>query len=152
GGGRVCKSTVWGMMARVCLYMAGNPVNETSRYADARRWAKMVMDVGHHELNPSFSQVFINYAQNVYDTKESIWEVEFWGNGTGLYGGAAGAVGVNNGVLNTQDHSYGWSRGILRATYWYYHVFKAGDLRRDFTIAPYYFSGNPATVVNWANA
>lgn len=149
GGGRISKSAVWGMMARMCLYMAGNPVNETSRYADARKWAKMVMDVGHHELNPSFAQVFINYAQDQYDTTESIWEVEFWGNGTGLYGDVAGAVGIHNGIGTTQDQRYGFSRGLLRTTDWFYNLFDEDDTRRDFTISPYYFSGDPADVVFW---
>jgi hypothetical protein len=88
-GGRVSKSAVRGVLARVCLFMAGHPINEHAKMAEARNWAKMVMDYTteggfRHELNPSFSQVFINYAQDLYDIKESIWEIEFWGYPDGL--------------------------------------------------------------------
>ena len=38
--GRVSKSAIWGVLSRVCLYMAGQPVNDTKRYAEAAYWAK----------------------------------------------------------------------------------------------------------------
>src|SRR5690606_9459954 len=68
-GGRVNKSAVRGMLARVCLHMAGNPLNDVSKFADARAWAKKVMDDSEaaHRLIPNYSQVFINYAQEKYD-------------------------------------------------------------------------------------
>ena len=53
--------------------------------------------LNYHQLNSSYQQVFINYAQDKYDLKESIWEVEFWGNGIGVYTGSAGAVGRARG-------------------------------------------------------
>ena len=71
-GGKISKSAVRGILARVCLHMAGHPVNDVSKYAEARKWAKMVMDPdpadGYvHALSPSYKQIFINYAQNLYD-------------------------------------------------------------------------------------
>src|SRR5690606_14101298 len=45
-GGRVSKSAVRGILARVCLYMAGEPLNDQSKCAEARDWAKKLMDVG----------------------------------------------------------------------------------------------------------
>src|SRR5690606_22531473 len=55
-GGRVSKSAVRGVLARVCLHMAGKPVNDASKYADARKWAKKVIDDGesNHSLIPEF--------------------------------------------------------------------------------------------------
>lgn len=77
-------------MARVNLHWAGHPNNETSRYEEVKKWASVVMDPGlvgtQHALNPSYEQVFINYAQDLYDISESIWEVEFWGNRRNLLG------------------------------------------------------------------
>ncbi|WP_461485076.1 RagB/SusD family nutrient uptake outer membrane protein, partial [Pedobacter sp.] len=80
--GRVNKSAVRGILARVCLHMAGYPLRDQTKYAEARKWAKMVMDDAEagHALNSSYDQVFINYVADDYDLKESIWEVEFWGN------------------------------------------------------------------------
>lgn len=150
--GRVCKSVVQGILARVCLHMAGRPLNDISKYADAASWANKVIISGKHELNPSFEQVFINYARNEYDKKESIWEVEFWGNGQGVYSTTGGMVGRNNGIVNTLDDNVGYSLGVINATTWLYQLYGPTDKRRDWSIAPYYFSGNPAQKVYWASS
>ena len=75
-GGRISQSAVYGILARVCLYMAGNPVNEPGMYVRAKEFAAKVIDTGFHALNPSYQQVFINYIQDKYDIRESIFEVE----------------------------------------------------------------------------
>ncbi len=88
-GGRANKSAVRGILARVCLYMAGYPLNDRSKYTDARNWAKKVMDDAEaaHTLNNSYNQVFINLAADKYDIRESLFEVEFWGNRSGCVHG-----------------------------------------------------------------
>ncbi|ERJ58939.1 RagB/SusD family nutrient uptake outer membrane protein [Sphingobacterium paucimobilis] len=136
--GRVNKSAVRGILARVCLHMAGYPLNDHSKYAEARDWVKKVMDSG-HALNPDYKQIFINYAQDKYDLKESIWEVEFWGNGSDTYS-EAGWIGVRLGVA-TSDVTLGFRYGIIRTTEKYYHLFEDSDVRREWTIAPYKYSG-----------
>jgi len=151
-GGRVSKSAVWGIMARVCLYMAGEPINDVTKYEQARNWAEKVITSGYHKLNASFSQVFINYAQDLYDIQESIWEVEFWGNGSGLYPSNAGMVGRNNGIGNTQDESIGYAVGVLRGTRWLFELYGSGDTRRDWTMAPFRYVGNPGVQTNWASS
>lgn len=147
--GRVHKTAVWGMLSRVCLYMAGNPINDTSKYEEAAKWANLVITSGYHELNKSYQQIFINYAEDRYDIKESIWEVEFWGNGTGAYNTTGGMVGRNNGISNTGDDNIGYSIGVTHPTTWLYSLYTSNDLRRDWAIAPFYYSGNPATRVYW---
>jgi hypothetical protein len=157
-GGRISKSAVWGIMARVCLYMAGNPVNDHTKYADAKKWAEKVMTEGTHSLNTSFQDVFINYAQDKYDIKESIWEVEFWGNNSTAYT-IGGMVGRNNGIRQNTggDPSIGYSPGYLHPTLWMYNIYEptgvsySNDLRRDWSIAPFsYVGNNTSTKVNWA--
>ncbi|TZF86377.1 RagB/SusD family nutrient uptake outer membrane protein (plasmid) [Pedobacter sp. BS3] len=139
-GGRVSKSAVQGIIARTCLYMAGNPINDVSKYEDARTWAKKVIDSKLHALNPSYKQVFINYAQDIYDIKESIWEVEFWGNREPPYE-QAGRIGTNFGVLyNGSTTESGVSYGWVQGTRWLYDSYETGDLRRDWCIAPYTIS------------
>lgn len=139
-GGRISKSTVRGILARVCLHMAGNPLNDASKYAEARDWAKKVMDDAEaaHELNPDFSQVFINYAQDLYDIKESIWEAEFWGNRTNAYT-ETGWVGYVNGPSCTNTLT-GIGFGGLQITAHFYHTFEPGDLRRDWSIANFTYN------------
>lgn len=151
GGGTVSKSAVWGMLARVCLYMAGEPLKETARYADAAVWAGKVITHGHHALNPSYSQVFINYAQDKYDTKESILEVEFWGNGTGVYINTGGYVGILNGIRygSAGLAGFGYSLGSLHPTQWLYDIYEANDVRRDWAIAPFRYVNDAPQ--NWTN-
>ena len=144
GGGRLSKSAAWGILARVCLDAAGYPCYIPGMYAKAKDYAKKVIDTGFHALNPSYEQVFINYMQDLYDIKESIWEVEFYGNNTGTYTSTAGMVGRNNGIqFSNVDESHdeiGVSIGAIRATSYYYGLFEDGDLRRDWTIAPYTYT------------
>ncbi|QBQ40649.1 RagB/SusD family nutrient uptake outer membrane protein [Sphingobacterium psychroaquaticum] len=137
--GRVSKSAVWAVLARVNLYMAGYPLAEKERYATAAQWAKKVIDLGFHRLNPSYEEVFVNYAQDKYDSKESIWEVEFWGNGTGVYNVTGGSVGINNGIAYsaTGTLGFGFSQGMVRPHPWLYRLYDADDKRRDWAIAPY---------------
>ncbi|WP_198673810.1 RagB/SusD family nutrient uptake outer membrane protein [Chitinophaga alhagiae] len=139
-GGRVSKSAVRGMLARVCLYMAGEPLKDVARWAEAASWAKKVMDDGEadHALNPSFSEVFLNYARDKYDIKESIWEVEFHGNLKTSYNetGQNGNVnGISSGNLLT-----GTANGLVKVTTELFFKFREGDLRRDFSISNYTYN------------
>ncbi|MFT3979602.1 MAG: RagB/SusD family nutrient uptake outer membrane protein [Ferruginibacter sp.] len=145
-GGRVSLSTVRGILARVYLHMAGAPLNDTEKYEDARDYALKVIQSGEHTLNPSFEEVFINYAQDKYDVKESIWEVEFWGNRSDSYV-ETGQIGYFCGP-NAGDESIGWCNNTTRITgllYKSYETDSSGtntirfspDLRRDWTSVLY---------------
>nr|WP_294896698.1 RagB/SusD family nutrient uptake outer membrane protein [uncultured Pedobacter sp.] len=150
-GGRVSKSAVRGILARVNLYMAGAPLNDVSRYPEALKWALAVKNdaVASHQLNPNYNQVFINYAQDKYDTKESIWEVELWGNRIGNNYQEAGRVGNTNGI-QCGSTTEGYSYGFIGATAKLYKLYESTDNRRDWAIGPYSYSGQTATKVNWA--
>lgn len=139
-GSRASKSAAWGILARVCLNMAGFPLNEPGMYAKAREAAEKVINSGEHALNPSYRQVFINLIQDIYDIKECIFEADFYGTDTGSYTTVAGMVGRNNGVYynnSTYAETVGISIGCIRATKYFYDLFGEGDLRRDWTIADY---------------
>ncbi|MFP5042904.1 RagB/SusD family nutrient uptake outer membrane protein [Parasediminibacterium sp. JCM 36343] len=142
--GRVSKTTVEGILARVCLYMAGQPVNDVSKYADAVKWATKVVASRKHSLNPDYKQIFINECQNAYDTKEAMWEVEFLGNSTAATGGsnkAYGYLGIRVGVQCSNLDS-GYCYGFLYGMGLLYKSFDANDLRRDWVLAPYNYSGD----------
>lgn len=155
-GGRVNKSAVRGILARVNLFMAGEPLKDESRYDEARKWAKMVKDDATHELVEDYSQVFINYAADEYDIRESLWEVEFFGNTQDVYR-EAGQVGTNFGpqynadaAANT-DPNQGFAYGFLNATGVLWEKYDnpeslfSYDLRRNWAITPYTLgAGTPA--------
>lgn len=137
-GGRVNKSAVRGLLARICLHMAGEPLKDVSKYQDARNWAKKVIDEGFHSLNPNFSDIFIKYAKDQYDTKESLWELEFWGNRFGAYVETGQNGGVNG--PNSANSETGVAVGGLYATAHMYKLYQPGDLRRDWSIANFKYS------------
>ncbi len=148
-GGRVSKSAVRGILARVCLHMAGSPLNEVSKYNDAKMWAsKVIADTeAAHALNPSYPDIFIKLAADQYDTNESIWEVEFSGNlfdeyeETGNQGyingpvAAAAGAGIANGV----------AVAYMRVNAKLYNVFEAGDNRKWWSIAHFTYAASGAT-------
>ncbi len=154
GSGRVNKSAVRGILARVCLHMAGAPINDVAKYADAKKWAAKVMDPASaggysHALNPSYADVFIRMCQDKYDLGESIWEVEFYGNDTGPYR-ESGRIGSNNGIVYTgEDPNYGYSYGFIRQTARLWTLYPGAkallseDERREWAIAPYLTAGTP---------
>lgn len=142
-GGAVSKSVVRGILARVNLTMAGSPLNDESRNAEARKWAKMVIDDAEagHTLNPSYPQIFINIAQDKYEIKESIWEVEFWGNGTSQFFEAS-----NNGYINGPDSgpNHGSGAAYMSTTSKLYDVFEDGDNRKWWCVTHFTYAPAPA--------
>jgi hypothetical protein len=140
--GRVSKSAVRGILARVCLNMAGEPLKDVSKYAEARTWAKKVIDdtQAAHSLNPDYSNIFIKIARDEYDIKESIFEVEFWGNRTDVYT-ETGFVGFANGP-QTSNVETGNGFGGLRVTAKLYRKYNANDLRRDWCIANFTYNNS----------
>lgn len=155
-GGYVSKSAVQGILARVCLTMAGYPLNDQSKYQQALDWGLKVVNSGKHSLNPDYKQIFINYAQDRYDIKESIWEVEFYGNATGGFQEYGYYAGPRAGIRCT-DPSIGQCSGIVLATKRLYDYFDqdAGspatikpsfDTRRDWNVAPFTYVGVPGVV------
>ncbi|WP_161554450.1 RagB/SusD family nutrient uptake outer membrane protein [Sinomicrobium soli] len=147
--GRVTRSAVQGMLARVSLFMAGYPNNIEGKYEDALHWAEEVINGGYHELNPDYSQVFINLIQDKYDTRESIWEVEFFTTGSGEIYNNRGFLGIQNGILN-RETSYGVANPAHRIHAFLYDKYNDADMRRDWAIAPYSYANNRAPDKNYA--
>lgn len=156
GPGYAAKTTVEAMLARVCLSMAGAPVNDVSQYAAAKNWAQKVVDSHEHSLNPDFTQIFKNYAQGVVDKRESLWEIDFnYGPGTTATAGMVGYLdGIKNGTV-----AFGSAAGqftITKPLFLAYGAITAGntttkDLRRDWTCTPFQWKGNASSADLEAN-
>lgn len=156
-GGKVSKTAVQGMMARICLTMAGAPLHDESKYTTALDYADRVINSGEHALNPDYRQLFINYAQDKYDIRESIWEIEFYGNGTGTHD-ETGTLGANVGI-QCNSEAIGFGYASIRATNQLFNLYEADatapanvfpkpspDLRRDWNCAPYTWLGTNNTM------
>ncbi|RRN77345.1 RagB/SusD family nutrient uptake outer membrane protein, partial [Pseudoxanthomonas sp. SGD-10] len=150
--GKVSKTAVQGVLARVCLQMAGEPLKDRSKYQDAKNWAYKVITSGEHQLNKDYTDVFIKLAKDQYDVKESIWEVEFYGNGSETSEGNSfySLVGILN--QNPNDQIVGYNSGRMYATQTLYKLYgkinqttsavinPTLDLRRDWNCANYYYT------------
>lgn len=143
----ISQTAVQGMLARVCLYMAGNPLNDHTRYAEALSWARKVKESGEHALNTTFdasltnsaySQIFINQSRDIYDVKESIWEADFYMNNQNTAYNEGGRLGTYQMACQNLDTGFG--SGNIRTTIKLYNLYKAGDQRRDWSIAPFSFT------------
>ena len=164
---RVSKTVVQGILARVCLQMAGFPLNDTGKYADALAWSKKVKESGEHALNTSFnaalnvttgtvrftnnaySQIFINAVQDIYDIKESMWEIEFKGDRTDGYL-ETGRLGISNGITMTSvtfTPTIGYAYGFIRGTARLYKAYKTGDLRRDWALTTFTYNNSTGAKV-----
>ncbi len=153
---RITRDAVQGMLARVCLYAAGQPVNDVKRYQDALYWSSKLINAGTHSLNSDFKQIFINQIQDKYDVKESIWETgySFFSPASTL--NVSGVVGIYNGVSQTfaptingavaydSGYSYGYHKVYPRL----YRTYEAGDTRRDWTIGNYNYSSAVKTYLS----
>ncbi|WP_040679246.1 RagB/SusD family nutrient uptake outer membrane protein [Niabella aurantiaca] len=142
----ISKTAIQAMLARVYLKMAGEPLKDIAKYAEARAWADSVIQTHVHNLNPDYQQVFINESADIFDNahKEVLWEIDFYGNNMGTER-LGGRWSIYMGVRNT-DKDVGYSYGYCGATAYLYRLFQPGDRRRDWAIAPYSLVGNKGTV------
>jgi len=149
--GTVSKSTIQGILARVCLKMAGFPLKDVSKFSDAKTWALKVVNSKLHNLNPDYTRVFMNHSSDTYDltTKESIWEIEFSGNNittTAREGGRfANQLAIRYTGADVTVVGYGYATvGVTGTLFKTYGIGTVTDKRRDWNIAPFkYTSANP---------
>jgi starch-binding outer membrane protein, SusD/RagB family len=159
--GRVDKAAAWGYLARLYLNAevytgdvptAGTPhTNGTARWADAAKYAKMVVDGGYSLVTTStpsssaYGRNFLADNNTGPATQEIVWPVIFDVNTTRSYGGTTFLV---NG--STSPTVVPWQRVVGQTTGWgglrgtsalFNQFFKAGgdtarDLRGRFWLTP----------------
>lgn len=162
---RVTQTAVQAILARVCLYAAGAPVNDTKRYADAAKWAREVINSGLHKLNPDYTEVFKLQCKDLYDAtyKESIWEVGFYVNsGTPEQSSpsqvrvgiptSSDVVGKNDGRLFVYPRLYRTYESFAFTTASDEASDASPDQRRDWCVAPFKYAGGDATTAPKENA
>lgn len=154
GPGRISKSTVQGILARVYLKMGGFPLNKGKEaYEKAAFWARQVKDSQIHSLNPDYVKIFTNLCEDIYDLtyRENIWEIEFKGNNQDGHK-AGGCVGSYNGVYNNQTDSYGFGYGYVSCTLKMFDLYdNPDDVRKDWNICTYYYRNGEKLFRNLAN-
>lgn len=160
--GRISNGAARGILARVYLTWAGNPVNDKSKFPEAAKQAMEVVRSGQHSLNTNierltiggnsitnildpdtegpeafkirFPEVFHNLATNTHEPMESMWEIHF--SIPAEDRDDASVVGGWHGVTSHKNNSY--KRGDPRwfATPTFYNSFAEMDsLRREWSIS-----------------
>lgn len=150
--GKASKTAAQAILARVCLTMAGEPLKETSKYAEAKSWCDSIIASGEHSLARDYSQIFINHSQDKYDIKECIWEVEFYGNSIGNSFSESSRLGYNTGPV-CSNINYGFATGLIRPMENLFRLYTdSTDLRRDWNICPFAYRNpaNPGFLTNGA--
>lgn len=158
----VSQTACQGIIARVCLKMAGYPLLDKSKYSEAITYALKVKDSGEHQLttkyntkltNSAYSQIFINHTQDVYDISEGIWEAEYSGNLLNSADFEVEGFAVMQGVQFTVlgIDSIGYSYGQQNTTRRFFERFDNQDKRRDWSIGGYrYMMLPPYPRIYWA--
>jgi hypothetical protein len=149
-GSHITKTAIQGIIARVYLKMAGRPLSlGAPMYDSARVWAKKVVTSNIHSLNTNYRQVFINHSKDLYDYRESMFEIEFYGNNTptgtlppGSRFACQLAMRYTGGDVNPLI-VYGYGSYIPTGTlYDIYQKIPNDTLRRNWNIPTYTYSSN----------
>ena len=150
--GRVDKAAAWGYLARLYLnaevYTGSLPTvgtphgNGTPRWADAAKYAKMVIDGGYSlaktpsTASSSYGRNFLNDNNTGPATSEIVWPVIFDVNITRSYGGTTFLV---NGSTSTK--LAGWQRLVGQTTGW-------GGMRTTRGLFNLFFKANGDTTID----
>lgn len=155
----VTLTAVQAMLARVYIYWAGYPQNNTAKYQDVITYTDKVINSGLHTLNPDYRQIFINLAKDLYDVKENIWELGSLGAAAGVVNKSGNDignfVGIQSAITALDTSSYGSAAWVwvTKKLFDAYDIDpnstatpnKASlDIRRDWNCANYIYNGtNP---------
>ena len=141
--GRVSKSAAYGILARVCLFRAGEHYRDSNAPSDEatlRGYFQQAKDFalqvyGKHTLASDYWQVFIDMCSNQYNTDgtESIWEVEFAGNNT-TDTKAEGRIGNIIGLAGPDLSNESEATGSADPGYAYEFIFSTPKLYRLYCL------------------
>lgn len=154
--GRVSKTAAQALLARAYLWQAGAPVH-ASTWDKALEYARKVKSSGLHSLYSQqgdyngYQALFINMSSNQYDlsARESMFEVEFYGNGQGQ-SDEAGVLGLFNGVqMQKNSDEYPYAYGFYDGTKYLFRLYEEDDARRWWNIADYRYDEKDGTVVEY---
>lgn len=98
---RLSKGSALGLLTKVYATWAGYPVNDASKWEDAAKTAKILVESGKHHLLTDYEQLWKNTCNGIWDEEESLIEVSFYAStvtGTSA-NDPCGRIGKWNGVM-----------------------------------------------------
>ena len=96
---RMSKGAALGLLAKVYCTWAGYPVRDESKWAEAAKVARQVIESGKHRLIPDYKTVWSNTCNGIWDAGESLIEVSFYSPTSLDSDQTAGRIGKWNGVV-----------------------------------------------------
>ncbi len=150
---RISKGGALGLLAKVYATWAGYPLNDASKWEEAAKTAKTLIQSGNHGLLEDYEQLWKNAAESEWDATESLIEVSFYspvmtGNLSNDPNGRIGkwnGVTTAEGVLASGKCAANWKVVPAFAMNWWKSI-PAGqtDKRFDISIAARkYTTSNP---------
>lgn len=97
---RFSKGADLGLLSKVYATWAGYPVHDTSKWEDAAKTAKILVESGKHHLLDDYEQLWKNTCNGIWDESESLIEVSIYApTVTGVSANdPCGRIGKWNGV------------------------------------------------------
>ena len=161
---RINKYIIHGILSRAYLFMAGESVTGGDKkdfYKKAMEHADAVITSGKFQLNPDYSQVFINMISDQYDREynESMWEVDFLGHRASAESWSNGRIGDLMGLQSSGasgytsflcNYAYGQYDGSLKLWDLYWTADRTADedmlndvtdTRQMWNMPPYNYAG-----------
>lgn len=99
---RFSKGAAMGLLAKVYATWAGYPINDTSKWEQAAKYAGSLINSGKHDLLSDFEQLWKNTCNGIWDPTESLIEISFYSpTTTGAAADPCGRIGKWNGIKTT---------------------------------------------------
>ena len=146
---RISRGAALGLLTKVYATWAGYPIKDESKWENAAKTAKILIESGKHGLLSDYEQLWKNTCNGVWDSKESLIEVSFYAptvTGTNSED-PCGRIGKWNGVQTTEiAGERGRNSGNVKVVFPFVKEWreKIGDLRCDLSVANYKYNHNVA--------
>ena len=99
---RMSKGAALGLLTKVYATWAGYPVKDHTKWAEAAKTAKVLVESQKHDLLNDFKQLWENTCNGVWDPTESLIEISFYSpTASGGASDPCGRIGKWNGVKTT---------------------------------------------------
>ena len=140
---RMSKGAALGLLTKVYATWAGYPVKDHTKWAEAAKTAKVLVESQKHDLLNDFKQLWENTCNGVWDPTESLIEISFYSPTVSGNSDPVGRIGKWNGVKTT---AIAGVRGSCAANVKVVHTFvldwreNAADIRRDLSVANYQYT------------
>ncbi len=99
---RISKGAALGLLTKVYATWAGYPVKDESKWEEAAKTAKVLVESKKHSLLNDYEQLWINTCNGTWDPTESLIEISFYSpTASGGASDPCGRIGKWNGVKTT---------------------------------------------------